>query len=69
MIWEGIGTFLIGRNFFFIKYFVVNPKIKIIGIIEINTPVAFILRSYQPQYEISEMVLIYLVLAEIHSPI
>ena len=64
MIWEGIGTSLIGRNFFYIKYFVVNPKIKIIGIIEINTLVSFILRLYRPQYAISEIPVFWGVLAE-----
>ena len=66
---EGRIATLIGRNFLLSKYFLVNPKIKIIGIIEINTLVAFILRSYQPQYEISEISLILGVLAEIPTPI
>ena len=37
---------------------------KIIRIIEINKLVAIKLRSYQPQYEISEMFNYFLVLAE-----
>ena len=52
---EGRDASLIGRNFFPCKYFFANPKIKIIRIIEINKLVAIKLRSYQPQYEISEM--------------
>ena len=52
------------RNFGSNKYFLANPKIKIIGIIEINTLVAIVLRSYQPQYEISEIPQFFRVLAE-----
>ena len=57
------------RNFGYNKYFVANPKIKIIRIIEINTLVAFILQSYHPQYAISEIPLFLGVLAEIPAPI
>ena len=46
---------LIGRNFFYNKYFLVNPKIKIIGIIEINTLVAFVLRYAGAGHAISQM--------------
>ena len=52
------------RNFGSNKSFLANPKIKIIGIIEINTLVAIVLRSYQPQYEISEIPQFFRVLAE-----
>ena len=55
---------LIGRNFFSCKYFFANPKIKIIRIIEINSLVSIKLRSYEPQYEISEIPVVLGVLAE-----